>query len=160
MKQTTPDSKRTGSSVDRRKGKLKVSTKFQIGLLGTVWSLVGTGLVLAAILHLVLLPEPNKWLWTAIAAIGGLIKGRYVIAKSAHRLVTRIKDRGDGQYPWDFIPPKMWLLIALMMFMGFMLRHSSMMPLAIWSIYTAIGIALLTGSILVWKNFWQGDDQE
>lgn len=134
---------------------LRVSARFQVGVMATVWSAVGLMLLLRAIVNLVPLPGQSKWLWLGAASMIGAAKGRFIIARSAERLIQRIRDRGDDRCLLRIFPAKTWLLVGTMVLMGFGLRNSGWMPELIWGIYAGIGVALISSGILVWKVFFR-----
>ncbi len=133
---------------------LKVSVRFQIGLMALIWTLVGAMLLLRAVLNLLPLAGSSKWIWLGAASMLGAVKGRYVIARSADRLIARIRSRGDGRCVFKIFPLKTWLLIGAMILMGFLLRNSGFMPELIWGIYAGIGVALISSGLLVWKIYF------
>ena len=82
----------------------------------------------------------------------GLFKGKFVLTKSASRNVHRIRCRPEERYCLGgFMTWKAWLLVAGMIMLGRLLRMSPLPPLLVWGIYSAIGAALLMGSLHLWK---------
>jgi hypothetical protein len=114
-----------------------------------LWTCVGTGLLAVGAL----------WCFGSRGTIfllpGGLligaVKGHYIIRKMAMRNVGRIAARGEGKCLGGFISPNTWLLVLAMMSGGIILRHSSVPQAVLGVIYTAVGTALLTGSLRLWK---------
>jgi hypothetical protein len=87
----------------------------------------------------------------ALAAVIGWLKGRYVLSRSAVRIARRIEVRGDDRCLGGFLSWKSWILVASMMILGRLLRMSPLPVLYRGLIYSAIGVALLSGGITLWR---------
>jgi len=122
-----------------------------LGAAAGLWTLVGLGLAAAGLAWSFASPLP----WSlALAAAGlgaGLVKGRYVIRRLAERNAARIIARGDGHCLGGFLSAKTWLLVAVMMFSGMVLRRSPVPRPVLGVVYTAVGTALLAGSVILWR---------
>jgi hypothetical protein len=118
-----------------------------------LWTLVGLGLTAAGLVWC----SGSAFPWSiALAAAGvaaGLAKGRFIIRGMADRNAARIIARGDGRCLGGFLSAKTWLLVALMMTSGILLRRSSVPRPVLGFIYTAVGTALLVGCVTMWKAF-------
>lgn len=96
-------------------------------------------------------------IWIAAAA-AGLVKARLLLAKSARRIVERIKIRGDGRCLGGFLSWKSWVLVLLMIGLGRLLRASPLPLLARGGIYFAIGAALAAASRPIWQSWRRGPE--
>ncbi len=85
------------------------------------------------------------------AAAVGLVKARYVLGRTARRIVKRIDERGDGRCLGGFLSWKSWLLVGAMVGLGRLLRMSPLPLLLRGAIYFAIGAALLAASRGIWE---------
>ncbi len=110
-----------------------------------MWSLVGLMLGIRGLLHIDL-TSWTGWMWAAGALIIGFFKGQFVLKKSARRAIKRILERGDDKCLGGFMSVKSWLLIASMIIMGKLLRASPLPRDPVWSVYVAVGTALLVSS--------------
>jgi hypothetical protein len=93
---------------------------------------------------------PHVHLLLAVAAIVGLVKARWILWRAAGKIVERINQRGDGRCLGGFVSWQTWLLIALMIAAGRLLRGGLLPSPVVGLIYAAVGTALLVGSLRVW----------
>jgi hypothetical protein len=112
-----------------------------------VWTSVG----------LLLLLRGSVWLygvgqlWIILPAIFiGTIKALYMLDRAANKNITRIVAGKNGKclgavYSW-----KTWLLVLLMMGMGYLLRHSTLPKEFLGLLYVSIGWGLLFASRKNW----------
>jgi len=122
-----------------------------------LWTVVGTGLL--SIGGYWARPGDSAsitWL-LALAALGGLLKGHFVLRRAAERIVRRIETRGDGRCLGGFISLRTWLLVGLMMGSGYWLRHGLLPRPVVGLVYVAVGSALLWGSSRLWRAWCQTD---
>jgi len=120
---------------------------------GLMWSLAGLGLCTAGTIWMAM--ARSHWFapLVALALIVGVFKARFVLDRTAARIVRRIEERGDGRCLGGFLSWKSWCLVAAMMILGRLLRASPLPLLARGGIYLAIGAALLVASRRVWKAY-------
>jgi hypothetical protein len=118
-----------------------------------LWTLVGGGLAAAGLAWSFGSPLP----WSVALVIGGLaagtVKGRLVIRGMAARNTARIIARGDGRCLGGFLAPKTWLLVAVMMASGMILRRSGVPHPVLGVLYTAVGTGLLIGARQLWRSW-------
>jgi hypothetical protein len=128
-----------------------VSQRVRLFLAAAAWT--GVGLVLLILgarwfqeadpgLHPVLL---------AAAVAVGLAKAAFVLRPAARRVVTRIQCRGDDRCIGGFFSWRTWIIVAIMIFAGALLRHSDISPPLVALVYAAIGTALVAASWLPWR---------
>jgi hypothetical protein len=119
-------------------------------LAGLVWSTVGAWLViLGARWSWRHEPALTPWLLPVAVALG-LVKSRLVMDRAGRGIVQRIRERGDGRCLGGFVSPLTWLLIAVMMGMGRLLRSHNLAPQVVSVVYVAVGTALVVSSRLMW----------
>jgi hypothetical protein len=121
---------------------------------GLLWT--GTGIMLDSLSY--------TWLRGADshAAFWAVLIG-FVLALLIHHLgLLRIVDKNLGRILpmkgrrclFSFMPWKSYLLIALMISLGILLRHSSIPKLILSVFYTAMGTALILSSIRYLRYWW------
>jgi hypothetical protein len=121
---------------------------------GLLWT--GTGIMLDSLSY--------TWLRAADApsAVWAVLIG-FVLALLIHHLgFLRIVDKNLGRILpmkgrrclFSFMPLKSYLLIALMISLGILLRHSPIPKLILSVVYTAIGTALILSSLRYLRYWW------
>jgi len=116
-----------------------------------LWTVVGLGLLTLGLIwcFAVRLPWPFVLAVLGIAACS--LNGRFVLRRLAEKNAARVVRRGDGHCLGGFLSVKTWLLVAVMMTSGILLRRSGVPHPILGVLYSAIGTALLAGSIPLWK---------
>ena len=142
--------------VERWKPAARVRTHlFSAALL---WTVVGLALSAAGMAWCLGSALP----WSLVLAGGGvaagLVKGRFVLRTLAERNATRIIARGDGRCLGGFLSLRTWLLVALMMTSGLILRRSAVPRPVLGVLYSAVGTALLVGCFTLWSA-WRGQEK-
>lgn len=93
-------------------------------------------------------------------AIGGVLAGLLVHYFGFLRIVDKNLGRIrkiDGKYcAFGFMPFKSYLLIALMMTMGILLKHSDLPREYLSVLYLGIGVALILSSTRYFRNIRKG----
>ncbi len=116
-----------------------------------LWTVVGLGLTAAGLAWCFGSPFPLSLLLAVAGAAAGLVKGKYVIRRLAEKNAARIIVRGDGRCLGGFLSVRTWLLVVLMMVSGMLLRRSAVPRAVLGIVYSAVGIALLAGSLILWR---------
>jgi len=118
-------------------------------LAASIWSLVGIFLMTRGyfFLHAV----GRTWLFLP-AVIVGTGKSIFLLDKSARKNLDRLSGKIDGDCLGGVYSVKMWGLVALMMFLGWLLRRSGLPFEFVGSFYVAIGCALFFSSRLLWRR--------
>lgn len=121
-------------------------------IVGIIWFLVGAGLGIAGIRWLLELGIGIQMIiYTSLATIIGLVKGKFVLRKVALKYYNRSKElqytRSDIFLGWmKILGIKGAVLIVIMMVLGALLRHSTIDRPILGIVYLALGIALLYAS--------------
>ena len=134
---------------------LLISIKKQLLSAAIMWSAVGLFLFFRGVINISFLDDPYKYLWVAIALFLGVFKAKFVLEKTAERIIERILKRKEPSNLFGFLPLKTWFLIGSMIGLGILLRHSPLNRSLVWSVYVAIGAALFASSRIFWKG-WKG----
>lgn len=118
-------------------------------LAASIWSLVGTFLMTKGGLYL----HDAGRTWLFIPAIGiGTGKSILLLDKSARKNLTRLSGKADGDCLGGVYSVKMWVLVAMMMGLGWALRRSGLPAEYVGIFYVAIGWALFFSSRLLWQR--------
>lgn len=96
-------------------------------------------------------------LWLLLPAMAvGTLKALYMLDKAARRNLLRLSGKEDGDCLGGVYSVKMWALVAMMMGLGWIIRHSGLPGEVIGVVYGAIGWALVFSSRLVWRRATSG----
>jgi hypothetical protein len=117
-----------------------------------LWTVVGLGLTVAGLVWCFGSAFPLSLALAAAGIAAGLVKGRFVIRRMAEENVARIIARGDGRCLGGFLSLKTWLLVVVMMVSGMLLRRSGVPKAVLGVVYSAVGTALLAGSLVLWRR--------
>ena len=114
-----------------------------------LWSCVGTALLTRG--GFGLFGKKDIFLFLA-ALLFGTLKSLFILDKSVKKSIDRILRLADGSCLGGVYSVKTWGLIAGMMFMGYVLRHSSWATVELMGfLYVAIGWSVLFSSREGWK---------
>lgn len=111
-----------------------------------------------------------KWVWLGfesrtslflalVAATVGLLKGHFVIGKSARRSITRIETLPERSPFYQLFNKGTWILILAMMSLGMVIRFIGIEKSYRGLVLSAIGIALLWASRHFWNAACQHQNQ-
>ena len=119
---------------------------------GATWSVVGLVLCGLACYWL----SQSAWPWSAAAASAGFACGVLVyafgFARIARRNIARIADQPDRVCVFAFQAWRSYLLIVVMMVLGWVLRHSRLSLLVLAIIYLTVGTGLALASSLYYDQ--------
>jgi hypothetical protein len=141
--------------------KLKPAASQRVHLLlaAATWTVVGL-ILLAVGASWCLGPEPALHPVLLVAAVAvGLAKAAFVLRPAAGRVVKRIHARGDDKCLGGFFSWRTWLLVAIMIIAGGLLRSSGVSPDLIGLVYVAVGVSLLAASWLPWRAWYRDSAQ-
>ena len=127
------------------------SARTHLLLAAVMWSAVGGALLFFGTRWLLAERSALTWTLLLVALLGGLLKARFILRKSARRIVQRIRARGDGRCLGGFISWKSWLLVLCMMTLGRLLRAGYLPRTCVGFLYALIGAALLTAAVSLWR---------
>lgn len=136
------------------------SRRTHLLLAAALWTTVGAGLLFFGVRWILAAPG---WLPAplVLSASGlGCLKSRFVLRKSAARIVDRIRARGDDRCLGGFLSPATWLLVLAMMAAGQCIRSGPTPQIVVGFLYTAVGTALVLASYAAWRAWRaQGADR-
>lgn len=120
---------------------------------GIEWSAVGVGLIAVACYWL----YPSTWpLRIALAALSvamGVVMYFLALSRLARRNLKRIDRKPEVVCLFAFQAKRVYFLIPLMMAMGYGIRHSSIPKDYAAVVYFTMGMALILGSFLYFRQF-------
>jgi hypothetical protein len=120
-------------------------------LAALMWTVVGAVLALVGGHWLLGARIAHPVLWLILAAALGGLKARFVLRRTARRVVDRIRTRGDDRCIGGFVSWRTWAFIAAMATIGYVLRHSLLPRAIVGFIYVAVGVALLLAATSLWR---------
>lgn len=140
---------------DRRLGfverlKPRASVRVQLHLAALVW-LVGASIL--GVRGVVYLARSHWAAWLiAVGLVLGVVKGHLLLERVARKAVARIKERGNEKCLFGFFSWRSWLLVAVMMGGGIVLRNSGAPYEFLGVLYAAVATALVYGDITYWRT--------
>jgi hypothetical protein len=124
-----------------------VSGRVLLFISGAMWVGVGAMLLVFATTWL----HPISWhkalALAAAGAGGGLVIHHFGFLRVVDRNIARIEALGEGACVFAFMAWKSYLLVAVMVTMGIMLRHSAIPKPYLAVLYISIGLGLLLSSV-------------
>jgi len=130
-----------------------VDTKILILLSGIMWTFVGIMLLSISFHWLLLESHKNFFIFGAIGLIIGLLVHHFGFLKIVNKNLKRIFSLQGKRCIFSFMQWKNYILVAVMITMGILLRHSSMQKKYLSLVYTGIGLALFLSSIRYLRFF-------
>ena len=94
-------------------------------------------------------PDQAALVTIALALVIGYTKGHYILSKTVYKGVNRITEMPDPAHIKDIYTKKYYILLASMMFLGFIFRFASFDVRGFVDI--TIGSALIHGAILYFR---------
>jgi len=122
---------------------------------GVVWSIVGLGLLGAALRWTAPFQNNYHSLWLIAGVGAGLIVYRFGFSRLVATNISRIFSQAPGKDKvcfFSFQNTKSYLTIIVMIALGYTLRHLPIPKLYIAPIYTAIGLALFLSSLIYYRR--------
>jgi hypothetical protein len=118
-----------------------------------VWGLVGAFLSFRAFIWFRASDRRVSWM-VALALAVGFLKGHFLLTRMARRNIRRIRKLSPHKAKicvFAFQAIQAYLVILGMMFLGILLRRSSIPREVLAVIYLAIGSALFSASLAYWR---------
>ena len=163
---TASDDRAAASAVTQAPATGRDGRPFQRLLAAAIWT--GVGIMLSFLGLEWMLKGFGWWAWLlAVPMIAlGFVKGRFILDTMAKRNTQRITDRGAEAPWWGFYPIRTWILVAIMMSAGLVLRvaipdlffhFNAPDSYYAWIglVYLAVGVALMHAS-RIWWAAWRG----
>ena len=140
--------------------KPRSSSRFQLLLAGLMWSIVGAGLFSFGF-RWTMVDNPASLFLPLVAAgiLAGAAKSKFLLDRTAHKIVARIAERGEGRCAGSFLSLRSWALVLTMIAAGRLLRGGLLSSLAVGTLSVAIGTGLLLSSRHAWQA-WRASSPE
>ena len=139
----------------RDKYKPAVTNSVLLFLAGAVWLCVGTVLVCLAFSWLSEAPNVNNYVFVGAGVVLGLLAHHFGFLRIADRNLERILPMKEKKCVFSFITWQSYLIIAVMIAMGTILRHSAIPKQYLAILYTGIGLALILSSVRYMRVFFE-----
>jgi hypothetical protein len=137
------------------KYKPAVKNTFLIFLAGIVWA--GVGIMLLSLAFSWLSPESvtYRYLYAGAGVLLALLVHHFGFLKIVDKNLKRIHHMNGVRCLFAFIPWKSYLMIAVMVIMGGLLRHSMIPKKVLAILYIGIGLALILSSVRYIRVFYE-----
>jgi hypothetical protein len=132
-----------------------VSKPTLVLLPGLLWVTAGSILLTLAVGWLRQRHPAHLLLLVATGVVAALLIHHFGFLRIVDRNLGRILPGEDERSMFSFMPLRSYLLIALMMAMGFALRHSPIPKAYLAVLYLGIGLALLLSSVRYLRVYLQ-----
>ncbi len=132
-----------------------VTNNILVLLAGIVWTLVGIMLLFMAFSWLSPIPSPTAHMYEIAGLVFALLIHHFGFLKIAGKNLDRILALPGKRCLFAFIPWKSYLIIAVMVTMGALLRHSVIPRQYLAVLYISIGLALVLSSVRYLRTFVQ-----
>jgi hypothetical protein len=124
-----------------------VSRPARLAIAGGVWTAVGIMLLTWAVGWLLHAPRPSAIALGVLGVGVGILVWRALFSGLASGNIVRILKRPSRECVFAFTAPKGWVITALMILLGAVLRHSALPKPLLAVPYVAIGTALFLASL-------------
>ena len=135
--------------MNKKLDKLKpaVDKSVLIFLSGFVWVAVGTMLLVWSYSWLNALEDSPPFLFAGLGVAAALVIHHFGFLKIVDKNLGRILPMEGKRCVFSFMPWKSYLLVALMVTMGGVLRHSPLPKKYLSVLYIGIGLSLILSSV-------------
>jgi len=120
---------------------------------GVIWSAVGVMLCLFALTWFSGTPLPEALSLGALGLLAGFSIYRLGFRRIVRKNISRIEQSAEHPCLFSFQSWKSYFLVALMITMGALLRHSTIPRRFLAPCYQTMGLALLLGSLHYYASF-------
>jgi hypothetical protein len=124
-------------------------------LAGAVWIMVGTMLVYLAYTWLSAAEGINRLFFIVPGILLGLMVHHFGFLKIVDKNLDRLLSMKGKHCLFAFFPWRSYLIVAVMITMGSILRHSDIPKQYLAILYTGIGLALALSSVRYLRVFWR-----
>ncbi len=136
-----------------RKCSFSTTKNVLLFIAGFVWLCVGTMLLSLAFSWLSAIFNINIYLFVCAGVLLALFAHHFGFLKIADKNLQRIFSMKGKQCLLTFIPWKSYLIIAIMVLLGLILRHSAIPKQYLAILYIGIGLALILSSLRYFRVF-------
>jgi len=129
-----------------------VSKSFLLFLAGFMWIAVGIMLTSFATRWLIAYGKSLALLYAAVGLGLSLVIHHYGFLRIVDKNLGRISKMEGKRCAFSFITWRSYIIVAMMITMGIMLRHSAIPKQYLSILYIGIGMALILSSIRYFRN--------
>jgi len=129
-----------------------VSKSFLLFLAGFMWIAVGIMLTSFATRWLIAYGKSLALLYAAVGLALSLVIHHYGFLRIVDKNLGRISKMEGKRCAFSFITWRSYIIVAMMITMGIMLRHSAIPKQYLSILYIGIGMALILSSIRYFRN--------
>ena len=129
-----------------------VSKSFLLFLAGFMWIAVGLMLTSFATRWLIAYGKSLALLYAAVGLALSLVIHHYGFLRIVDKNLGRISKMEGKRCAFSFITWRSYIIVAMMITMGIMLRHSAIPKQYLSILYIGIGMALILSSIRYFRN--------
>ena len=122
---------------------------------GFLWTIVGMVLCARAAGWLSILPLSKELMFASTGLLLAIIGYRFGFSKVTQKNIDRIKQLPERAPLFAFIAPRGYIMIALMIATGILLRGSSLPREFLVVPYLAMGGVLILGSVRLYRTYYQ-----
>ena len=124
-------------------------------LSGIVWIGVGIMLLVYAFSWLSKAPDVNVYLFSCAGLALALLVHHFGFLRIANINISRILQTDELKCLFSFFPLKSYLIVAIMVTLGTILRHSVIPKHFLSILYLGIGLALILSSVRYMRIFFR-----
>lgn len=128
---------------------------YLIFLSGFVWIGVGIMLLLYAFSWLSMASKINIYFFSGAGVVLSLLVHHFGFLKIVNTNLKRILQTNEKKCLFSFIPLKSYLIIAVMITLGAILRHSGIPKQYLSILYIGVGLALILSSVRYMRIFFR-----
>ncbi|NBO23694.1 MAG: hypothetical protein EBU93_00420 [Chlamydiae bacterium] len=139
---------------------MKITYPKAIFFCGLVWGFVGYKLVSKGIVYFNALfltqnlSEGQLSFWIGISLLVGLAKGKFLLQKSANRVIQHIVSFEEPLKIYQFLPRSFLITMMIMMSLGMTMKYIPISVFVKGMIDLTVGTALVFGAIHFVKKAW------
>jgi hypothetical protein len=133
---------------------LRADRRTHIMLAQLVWTIIGSILLGLGVWWVVHGWGPHGLLYTIPFLVLGVMKGLFILDRTARRTADRIEERGDDRFVFSFYSRRTWLVALGFMLFGQVLRRLPIPRADLGLVYIMVGVGLLLGSRAMWRSWW------
>lgn len=130
-----------------------VNKRYLVILSGSVWIGVGIMLNSFAVNWLIDYTKPGALIFAAGGFVLSLVIHHFGFLRIVDKNLGRISKMQGKRCAFSFMTWKSYILVAVMVTMGILLRHSRIPRQYLSVIYIGIGLALILSSVRYFRNF-------
>ncbi len=131
------------------------SQRLHLMLAASMWTIVGTLLLIFGLTWVIRSDEIPRAILIVLAVAVGVVKSRWILDRTAWRIISRIHARGDNRCVGGFLSMRTCLLVAVMASAGRWLRGGALSLCIVGPLYIAVGVALVLSARRLWIA-WYG----